>query len=336
MKNLVCRSIAAMGFWCLAALQGHAQSKAQDELYAKAKTEGRVVLYSTLTERNIDPMIAAFSAKYPGIKVEFTRLNSGGIVQRFSAEKQSNARTADVIHHAATGFHLDALKKGWLTKIDDETLGDFPRGHIHPELGPMVAQHLVLLSFNSKLVPVAQAPKTWEELGDPKWRGKMLFLDPRDSEYMVMVLGGLIDSGLGEAWLQSIRDQRLRFPPGGSVPGNELMAAGEAMIFPFNNGLVLKSAIATGAPLAYTVPSPQTGPVTSLGLNSQPQNPNAARLLAHFMLSEQGSKALYSGDEGIAATPYTQGNFNVKFLPFDLKYYQPEQRKRIYDLLGLK
>jgi len=54
------------------------------------------------------------------------------------------------------------------------------------------------------------------------------------------------------------------------------------------------------------------------------------------MLSEQGSKALYSGDEGIAATPYTQGNFNVKFLPFDLKYYQPEQRKRIYDLLGLK
>ncbi len=164
----------------------------------------------------------------------------------------------------------------------------------------------------------------------------MLFLDPHYSEYTVMVLGGLIDSGLGEGWLEKIRDQKLRYPSGGSVPASEWLAAGEAAIFPFNNGLVVRTVIDAGAPVAYTIPSPQTGPVTTLGLNAAPGNPNAARLLIRFILSQEGSKAVYSADAGVVATPYTKGAFDAAFLPLELKYYESDQRKRIYDLLGLK
>lgn len=336
MKKIITRRTIVSSIGATALIGRRSIAQTSDDLYRKSREEGRVALYSTLTEHNIDPLVAAFSEKYPGIAVEYTRLNSGGIVQRFSAEKQANAKTADVIHHAAIAFHLDALKRGWLAPIGSETLGEFPKDYVHPELGPMIAQHLVLTSYNTRLVSAAQAPKTWSDLTDPRWRGKMLFLNPRDSEYMVMVLGGLIDSGLGDGWLEKIRDQKLRYPPGGSVPASELLAAGEAAIFPFNNGLVVRTVINAGAPVAYTIPTPQTGPVTLVGLNGAPANPNAARLLTRYILSREGSNALYSADAGVVATPYTKGAFKADFLPLELKYYDADQRKRIYDLLGLK
>ena len=309
-----------------------------DSLYAEARKEGRIVLYAANADPTTNRMIAAFKKKYPGIEVDFTRLNSGRLSQRYSAEKEAKAPTADVISNTAIAFQLDAFNKGWLTPLTNKIIpgfpGEFPAAEIHPQLGPLLARHLSLAAYNKKLVTADQAPKTWEEVVDPKWKGKVLWSDPREAEYMNMVMGGLIEH-LGEGWVKKLRDLNLRYVPGGGVPTTELLAAGEASLFPMGNGGIVKAAIDSGAPLAYTVPNPQTGPVTLIGLNSTAAHPNAARLFIHFMLTEAASREMFSPAEGVVS-PFTQKELGVKFLPIEPKYVTPEYRARINNLLGLK
>ena len=309
-----------------------------DALYAEARKEGRIVLYAANADPTTNRMIAGFKQKYPGIEVEFTRLNSGRLSQRYSAEKEAKAPTADVISNTAIAFQLDAFKRGWLTPLSNKIIpgypGEFPSAEIHPDLGPLLARHLSLTAYNKKLVPADQVPKTWEDIVDPKWKGKVLFLDPREAEYMSMVLGGLIEH-LGEGWAVKLRELNLRYVPGGAVPTTELLAAGEGALLPIANGGILKVVVAAGAPLAYAIPSPQTGPVTLIGLNSTAARPNAARLLIHFMMTEVASRAMFSPDDGVVS-PFTQKEVGVKFLPLEMKYITPEYRARINNLLGLK
>ena len=344
LRKYFCVFAAATAMLTLASVEGvRAQGAAPlsaslETLYTEAKKEGRVVLYAATAEPAVNRTLALFKQKYPGIAVEFTRLNSGAISQRFSAEKGANAPTADVISNTAIAFQLDAFKKGWLTPLDATNIpgfpGEFPASDVHPQLGPILARHLSITSYNKKLVSEDQAPKTWEDLVDPKWKGKILMLDPREAEYLNMVLGGLI-SLLGEDWAKRLSQQNLRYVAGGAVPTTEILGAGEAALLPFNNGGIVKAAVNAGAPLAFTVPNPQTGPATLIALNAKAARPNAARLLIHFMMSEAGSRASFVPEEGVA-TPYTREVMGVKFLPVEPKYLTPEWRKRINDLLGLK
>jgi len=139
---------------------------------AAAKKEGRVTLYSPLiVDQVVRPLVAAFRAKY-GIQVDFIRMDSDAVVLKVINEYRAHRATADVF---TTSLGIEPLiASGALRKFRSANVDELPAQYKDPN-GYWVADRVYVLepAINTKLVPVSERPKSFEDLLDPKWAGKM-------------------------------------------------------------------------------------------------------------------------------------------------------------------
>lgn len=140
-----------------------------------AKKEGKLVAYASYNYDQGDVLHAAFKKIYPFVR-EIEHLNIGGpdVVTRILMESQSNAPTADV---GLTGgpFMPQLMEKGYLREVDWAALGAKPGTYATP-YQITLATVTNCIAYNTKLVSPADAPKNWEDLLDPKWKGKKIGL----------------------------------------------------------------------------------------------------------------------------------------------------------------
>lgn len=268
---------------------GEASGVDLDALYEAAQEEGTVIAYTAAADSAFQAVADGFVEQYPGIDVEFIRLNSAAIAQRFGAERDSGAPTADLIGpHGAVDFHLANLEDGWIVPIDELPLPEgFPSDFMDPQLGPVYGYPLPVLIYNTDLVDEDEVPASWEALADPKWRGQVLMADLDEQDWHVGVYGTVIEE-FGEEWAEGFVANEPRVVSGGVAPITELIAAGEAALAPIGYAPIAESIKGSGAPLDYTIPDPQTSVPSMLAINSEAENPNAARLFFHYMHTEDG------------------------------------------------
>src|SRR3954463_9390114 len=164
------RTIALALFASLAASAANAADAA---LITAARKEGEVVWYSTqIISQLVRPVTAAFERRYPGIKVRSTRANATETAVKILNEGKAGRPQADVTDGTTTVVPLKAA--GQVLQWLPDAAKEYPADLKDPD-GYWIANNLFIITpaFNTSLVPRGSEPKTYADLLDPKWRGKM-------------------------------------------------------------------------------------------------------------------------------------------------------------------
>jgi ABC-type Fe3+ transport system substrate-binding protein len=304
---------------------GAAQAASQ-ALIDAAKREGRVVWYTTLLlDEASGPLAAAFEKKYPGIRVEVTRKDGSEHLRAIMAEAKSGARVADVFDGTTTAAFL--MRDGIAESYHADSAADIPLRYKDPN-GYWTAQVLYFqtLGYNADLVPENQAPGKYQDLLDPKWKGKLGWsVDEQLTGGLGLIVNILDAMGeeKGMEYLGALAKQDIiRVRTGLNGVTRSLAAKEFAVGLTVDNHHVV-IANGNGAHLRWVPISPVLGLSNNIGLIKAAAHPNAAKLLIDFNLSVEGQTVLKNGDH-IPASDKVEARDPALKRGFDVNYISPE------------
>lgn len=294
----------AAGALVPAAVRAQAKTLNLDDLAAKAAAEGEITYYASTNPELSKRLVTLFNATYPDIKVNIVRLASGPLGRRFAAEMEAGNAVADILQLGDPLLLAEGYKKGWFASLEDLPAHQaWPADYKEPYLA-VVSLFPHTITYNTNLVKGADIPTSWESILDPKWRGRVIMADVRNSPSLMEWALHMLDT-YGVDYLHRLAALQPRIVAS-TLPGTQMVAAGEAaMVFP-NLRMVSYSLIAKGAPLDDVTPSPNSGLESMLAISTKSKRPNAARLFSSFILSQAGQEVL-SKDTAASPLPNIPG-----------------------------
>ena len=261
----------------------------QARLIEGAKKEGSITLYATTPIEYLRVIIAGFEKKYP-VKVNLWRSRSETLLQRILSESRSNTPSFDVVECITTP--MEALRKeGILQKVTAQ---------VHSELQPWALPshrewaatqlYLFVQSYNTNLVKNEDLPKTYLDLLDPKWKGK-LSMEGSDHEWFAEVVKQLGEEKGLKFWRDLIATNGLQVRTGHSLLNN-LVGAGEvplALTVYNSDPDTLKK---KGSPIDWFAIEPAIAIPNGVGVSRKAPHPHAAVLFYEYMLCEEAQQVL--------------------------------------------
>ncbi|MFM2129688.1 MAG: hypothetical protein RL477_1234, partial [Pseudomonadota bacterium] len=266
----------------------------QKVLEAGAKKEGKLVIYSSLTvNQALRPMVQAFNKKYPAVKAEFWRGDTRQISQKVLAEIRANALQADVLESSGLGQIMVAAKM--LEKFSSPLFAKIPAQFVDKNqlLAPSRFSYMGT-AYNTKLVPTGSQPRTFEDLLDPKWKGKLAWRahsESGDQLFVINVLQAMGDQK-GEEYLKKLAGQKIVNFDGSARTLVNRVIEGE---YPVALNIFLHHPLISagkGAPVASFPMEPVPSIAGHLMIPKGVKRPHAAMLFIDFYLSDEGQNVL--------------------------------------------
>ena len=262
-------------------------------LVEAARKEGKVVWYAAMDLPVSERVARAFEAKYSGIKVRIERTGSERQFTRLAQEYGSNISAADVIN-ASDASHFIAWKRnGWLAPfLPEEVAQHYPDEYRDPDGVFYTSRFYVSsLGYNTNLVKPKDAPKSFADLLDPKWAGKIVKAHPGYSG-TIMTSTFQVARALGWEYFEKLAKQRVMQVQSSTEPPKKLAVGERAVMADGNdfNVILFKEA---GQPVEVVYP--EEGSPLILCPNAvlvRAPNPNAARLFQSYLLSREGQQVL--------------------------------------------
>jgi len=276
-------------------------------LEAGARREGKVVFYSGMIENQaLRPIAQAFHQKYPFIAVESWRGDSRALVQKALTERRAGHTIGDVLE--STGGAEALIKAGAVAAFRSPATADYAAKYIDPN-GFWAVSRLDYfgLAYNTRQVPTAEVPKSYDDLLNPKWRGGIAWRADSEVGAPLFIAGIIRQFGRqrGEAYLQKLAGQRIVNYAGSARALVDRVGAGEykiALEIYAHHPLISK---AKGAPLDTVMLDPVPSALSTIQLAKDAPHPNAAMLLIDFVLSREGQEVLRKADY-FSANPRVQ------------------------------
>ncbi|MBM3574005.1 MAG: extracellular solute-binding protein [Alphaproteobacteria bacterium] len=285
----------AAGAATLSLLPGAAQAQAN---YDAAKREGKLTLYTDLPGETAEKVTTLFKNKYAGIAVEFFRGDTTQVFQRFQTETGAGRHTVDVLTSTVRRTrHM--IARNMVAPYKSATLANYPADIIPSHnLWSVYAITLTGFAWNTRQVAQGQEPKSWDDLLDPKWRGKIGMQDPIQGGGVASWVATMY-AGWGEAkwtnYMTKLAAQEPRY--GRYLQIQDLLGGGEIAVHCAAYPDYIQSTLkAKGAPVEWGVPDPTVRTALSTSVSANAPNPNAAKLFVDHMLSTDVQKLL--GDVG--------------------------------------
>ena len=147
-----------------------------------------------------------------------------------------------------------------------------------------------MLALNSNLVSGADAPRSYQDLLAPKWKGRMNFGSDEYSWYSVMLDG--MGKAKGLDFMRALARQQLHIPGGSSIMRLQLMLAGESALALAARGRRVTEYKEKGAPVDYRLLDPYPAEPNAVALMRRAAHPYAAMLFIDWLLSEEGQTVL--------------------------------------------
>ncbi len=283
----------------LASLMAIDPSSAQDAaLIEAARKEGSVTWYTTqIINQFARPAADAFEKKY-GIKANYLRADSNQVALRIVNESKAGRTMVDVFDGTTVTPVLK--KEGLVLQWVPESARRFGPQYIDKD-GYWIATNLYVLTpgFNTSLVPKGTEPKNWNDLLDPKWKGKMAWNSSSSTSAGPGFIG-LVLAELGqEKGLEYIKALAKQDVAGLKVAARQVLDQVIAGEYPialeiFNNHAVISAQ--QGAPAAWIPMNPSLAVLSVLSIMKEAPHPNAAKLLVEFLASEEGQKLYRDAD----------------------------------------
>jgi iron(III) transport system substrate-binding protein len=307
-------------------------------LLADARKEGSVSVYTSNTD--IGDLVKEFEKTYPGVKVNAFRANSETVLQRIQQESAANRIGNDIVD--TDDFELDTLNsEGMLAEYQSPVRDSLRKEALFPGW-TATRFNAFVVGWNTKLVPAGQEPRSFEELADPKWKGK-LAMELSDFDWYLSLHTYLTTKkGMSKAQADDLFKRLVanaKVVKGHTVMG-ELLSAGQfAVALSIYSHTVDKAAHKNGAPVAFRpILTPVILRPNGAGLMLQSKHPAAALLWMDWVLTD-GQKEIAKSFR-IPAQPNVPGftdpipagteTFNV---PQDLLVKQNKRWSDAYDAL---
>jgi iron(III) transport system substrate-binding protein len=294
------------------------------ELVEAARKEGKVILYSAMDLPVGEKLGKAFEAKYPGIDVQIERSGSERLFQRVDQEFASGIRACDVINSSDASHFISWKRNGWLAPFVSEDIAQHFLPQFRDPDGMSATSRIYLSSigYNTNLVKPDDAPKSFADLLDLKWAGKMVKGHPAYSG-TIMTATFQIVRELGWDYYEKLSKQRVMQVQSSTDPPKKL-ALGERAVMADGNeyGVVLlKEAGQPVEPIYPTEGAPTVSGPTGI-FNTAP-HPNAARLFQAWLHTRETQQfftdftAQYSAHAQVTSKPGRRKISDIKLMKED-------------------
>lgn len=277
-----------------------AQKDTVEKLVEGAKKEGKLSVYYSLDDDNMDALMAGFQKTYPFLSVERYRAGGEAMAQKVVAEARAGQHLADVAWTSGSRFSWIWAEK-ILQPYDSPERKAFPPGALGDNWVGAVTVNTVM-AYNTNLVKKEDAPKTWADLADPKWKGKMIH-----EATNVTVLDGLMETVGKEKAIEIYKGIAKNQPSirrGHDTLAGQL-AAGEMPLTATAYIYSIEALRKKGAPVDWVRTNPVFGEVMAMAILARAPNPNAAKLFVDYTISQEGQQIL-AGRGRVVARPGMQ------------------------------
>ena len=257
-----------------------------------AKKEGQVNYYTSTDLPVAEKVAKAFEAKYPGIAVRVERSGAERVFQRIGQEYASNIHAVDVVNSSDAAHFIVWKRDGILAPYVPEDVARYPAEH--RDVDGQFASFRVWLSiiaYNTNLVKPEDAPKSFADLLDPKWKGKIVKAHPGYSG-TIMTATYQMQRDLGWSYFEKLAKQNIMQVQSSADPPKKLDLGERAVMADGNeyNIFQLKEAGRPVEPVYATEGSPLI--IGPNGIFKSSPTPNAAKLFQSFCLGREAQQLI--------------------------------------------
>jgi iron(III) transport system substrate-binding protein len=276
-----------------------------------ARKEGTVVIYSgMIVNQLLRPLTEAFEKTYPFIKTRYWRGDSNQIVVKVHAEMQANRLEADLVEGSGMPTAIGGSKI--VLPFHSPLLEALPKEDIAPDRTWAATRlRYIGLGYNTKFIAKNEAPKTYDDLLDSKWKGKMAWHAGSDASGALVIISSLLATW-GElktdAYLAKLARQDIT-----PLSVSNRQVVDQVILGEYRIGLGISAhhpviSASRGAPSATVLLDPVPSLIDCIQVLKGTKHPHAAMLFVDFMLSTEAQRLL-------RAAEYFPSNPNVEPLP---------------------
>jgi iron(III) transport system substrate-binding protein len=311
---LMTAAVLLLGFFAPVSVEAQ-QNPQLAKMVEEAKKERQLSLYGSFTGGlQATPegrkFLGRFHEKYPFIEIKFTNLSGIRLMPRIATEYRAGQYLVDLFATSAQ-YIYPLVKEGLMGKYLSPEREAIPAGFKDSE-GYWTSWFIPVYSiaYNTRLVSPQELPKSYEDLLDPKWRGKQM--EVVESNMLRWFTGQVEKWGKDKtlAYLNKLVKQDPVFKSGGGATlAGQLLAAGEFRVM---HSTTLHSMIeikAQGGPVDWVrMKEPLLAIPSLISIAARPPHPNAAKLYIDYVLSEEGQRLLspsvyVPARKGVETTP---------------------------------
>jgi len=309
-------------------------------LIEAAKKEGKVVFYTAMDLDFAQKLGQAFEAKYPGIAARVERSGAERVFTRIAQEYGSRIHAVDVVNTADLSHCIVWKRNDWLAPyLPEEVAKHYDKAYYDPDALHITTRILISpLGYNTSLVKKENAPKSFKDLLDPKWAGKMVKAHPAYSG-TIMNATFQIARDLGWEYFEKLAQQRVMQVQSATDTPKKI-SLGERAVMVDGAGYLVIRYKEEGQPVEIVYPEEGTPLATgpSAVFKAAP-NPNAARLFQNWMHSREAQQFLvdfarqYSAHGQTVEKPSVRPLKDIKLMKEDAAAVEKgaEEIKRRYE-----
>ncbi|HUP29296.1 MAG TPA: extracellular solute-binding protein [Usitatibacter sp.] len=301
-----------------------------------AKKEGTLTLYTTIAEKDLPAIVGPFEKKY-GIKVNVWRAGTDKVLQRTVTEYQAKKYDVDAVHFGAP--EMEALtREKVLAPVNSPVHKDLAPGSVpaHKSWAATILSVWVQ-AYNTNLIRKEDLPKTYKDLADPKWKGK-LGIEAKNDDWFATVVHLMGSEQQGLKFFQDLVATNGISPRQGHTLLNNMVVSGEVPMALTVYNYMPEQAKKKGAPIEWFALEPAIARANAVGVTRHAPHPNAALLFYEYLLGPDGQNAMVSVDYVPTNTKVASPLKGVKIIQTDPVRSLDEQAKwsKLYEDTVLK
>lgn len=310
------------------------------KLIDAAKREGgKVVVYSSM-ESSISDGIAAGFKKKTGLEMDYWRGSSTKVLDRALSEYRAGKPLFDVAITIADPMFL-MQSEGVFAKYDSPSAAEYPKALIDPNLGPNYRTLLIGIVYNKNMIKPADAPKSFEDLVKPQFKGKVIMPDPTQhttTTQWVASLPNLMGKDRADKFIRELAATKPILAES-LLPPVERAVSGEVpiAITLLHYTYVFRQ---QGAPLDYVRMPKLLGDGNYVALGNKAPHPNSGKAFIDYFLDDECMKLMSKLGEFVnrkGIVPPLEGVDKIEFVPMDrLDAKTYAEKKKEYQKLFLR
>jgi iron(III) transport system substrate-binding protein len=269
-------------------------TQAQDDLVPKAQNEGALIAYGTALAAQFDKFAEPFKRRYPFLKVQYSRTTGEALTSKILREVAARQLSADVIL-INNYTHRIFMKKNIITNYTPPGAGNFPPGFIDKD-GYWIGFYLVpyAITYNTKLVPKASAPTSFDDLLQPKWKGRISL--EREEYLVTQAHMQYLGKQKAMDYFKKLAQQDLVLINGHSNQAM-LLTAGEFPVIVYSDIARTEELKRKGAPIEWVNAEPHITVLVSAAITREAKHSAAARLFMNYLASDDGQRQILNMDK---------------------------------------
>jgi iron(III) transport system substrate-binding protein len=258
------------------------------QLIEAAKKEGQVVWYTSIDLAVAERISGAFREKFGGIEVRVERTGAERVFQRIGQEYASNVHAVDIANSSDTSHLLEWKRQGILLPYVPEDVAKYYKPEHRDADGTFAGFRATLcpMAYNTKLVKAEDAPLSFKDLLDPKWKGKIVKAHPGYSGTILTATFEMVRD-IGWAYFEALAKQNIMQVQSSTDPPKKLSLGERSVMADGNeyNVFLLKE---SGQPVEAIYPTEGTPFVIGPnGIFKAAPNPNAAKLFQNYCFTPE-------------------------------------------------